>query len=288
MLRKLALLAGMTGAVAWAQNETVYAPPAPAAPDQGTNQGGVNFELDAIYVSNYVYRGVDYSKAVDPKTLDRGSSNTDSYADATMTLDLGPKMPHPFVSVLANIYDSDPISKFQVFEPSIGANYTLQPITVTLALQSSIYPKREDFDTSEVYGRIDLNDARLWRSDRPVLSPYVMGAYDYVIDNGSYFETGIRHDFVFDDLHLTISPIGRVAYTLGWQQQFTFIQENGSGWQHWDLGLEAKYALNSLLNVSKRWGEWYVKGYLFHTEHLAHTTVGQSVDWGGIGIGFEY
>src|SRR5690349_18156010 len=104
MVRKVALLVGMAGSVALGQNETVYAPPAPVAADQGTNQGGVKFSLDAIYVNNYVYRGVDYSKAVDPKTLDRGASNTDWYADATMVFDLGPKMPHPFVAILANVY----------------------------------------------------------------------------------------------------------------------------------------------------------------------------------------
>lgn len=288
MLKRLALLSGLVASVALAENETVYAPPAPASPNSGTNQGGVNFELNALYLTNYVYRGVDYNKAVDPDTQNSGKSNTDLYADAKMSFDLGPKMPHPYVAVLANIYDSDPVSKFQVFQPSAGADLTLRPVTFTVALQSSIYPKREDEETAEVFGRIALDDGRIWGSDKPVFSPYLAAAYDYVIDNGSYIEAGISHDFTFDDLHLTVTPVARLAYTMGWQQQFTFIQEEGSGWQHWDVGLEAKYSLNSLFNMSRRWGDFYLRGFVYHTEHLASGTVGQTVDWGGVGIAFNY
>jgi hypothetical protein len=288
MLKKMALVVAVTGSVALAENETVYAPPAPTPVEQGTNQGGVKLDLDALYMTKYVYRGVDYTRAVDPETLNRGTSNTDLYTDARMAFDLGPKMPHPFVAIAANTYDSDPVSKFQEFRPSVGADYTLQPITFTAALQSYIYPKREEDETSEFYGQIALNDARLWGSDKPVLSPYVMWAYDYVINNGDYFEVGIQHDFELEDLHLTLTPITRIAYTCGWQQQFTFVQENGTGWQHWDIGLQAMYSLNSLVNISNRWGDWYLKAFYFHTEHLSHTTVGQSEDWGGIGLTFKY
>jgi hypothetical protein len=289
MLKKLALVAGLaTSSLAFAQNETVYAAPAPTTPDQGSNQGGVQFQLDLLYLTAYVYRGVDYNKAVDPTTKEKGTSNTDVYSDAKMSFDLGPKMPHPFVSVSANVYDSDPVSKFQEFRPAVGADLTLRPITFTAGVQSYIYPKREQFETSEIFGQIALDDARIWNSDKPILSPYIMGAYDYDLNNGTYLEAGIRHDFVVEDYHLTLTPVARIAYMMGWQQQFSFVQEDGTGWQHWDLGIEAKYSLNSLLNMSHRWGDWYLRAMYYHTEHLANTTVGQSEDWGGIGIRFEY
>jgi hypothetical protein len=82
--------------------------------------------------------------------------------------------------------------------------------------------------------------------------------------------------------------VARVAYTHGWQQQFAFFTQEGDGWQHLDLGVNLQYKLNSLLNLSHRWGEWYLHGEVFYTEHLTDTTVGQTGSYGGVGIGFEY
>ena len=291
MFKKLVLSAAVgsaTLAMAQDHTESVYAPPSPVASNQGVNEGGVKFDVDVMYLTKSVYRGVDYTQAVDPATQDQGKSNTDMNLNAQMTFDLGAKMPHPFFALEANTYDSDPVSKFQEFRPTIGVDFTLAPLTFTAALRSYVYPKREDLETSEVDGQIAFDDGRLFGSDKPVFNPYVMAAYDYVVNGGWYYEAGIKHDFVFDDMHLTLTPTARIAYTMGWQQQFTFVQENGTGLQHWDVGLTASYSLNSLLNISKRWGDLYVRGYLFHTEHLAHTTVGQTVDWGGLGIGFQY
>lgn len=286
---KLAFGVAMTAGMALAQDDTVYAPPIAIAPDKGTNQGGVSFELNVRNLTDYVYRGVDYTEVVDPETAATGGENNlDLNMDVMMRFDLGDRVPHPFVGAAVNVYDSDPVSRFQEFRPIVGADLELQPVTFTGALQSYTYPQREQLDTSEMLGKIQLDDSRLVGSDVPLLNPYVLVAYDYDLNNGWYAEAGISHDFLIEDISLTITPIVRIAYTHGWQQQFAFFAEDGTGWQHLDVGANFQYKLNSLLNLSRRWGDWYLRGQIFYTEHLTSTTVGQTLTWGGLGIGFEY
>lgn len=279
----LAAVLGLSAGFALAQEETVYAPPKAVAPDEGTNQGGVSFDLDLLYLSNYVYRGVDYSDVPDAS-----GSALDWLAAGAISFDLGQRAPHPFIAASANVYNPDPVSRFQVLDAAIGADWKLQPVTFTVAVQSFTYPERDFANTAEANGRILLDDSTLFRSDKPVLNPYIFGAYDYELNNGWYIETGVSHDFEIEDLALTITPIARIAYTISWQQQFIFVADPGTGWQHYDLGVVLQYKLNSLLNLSKRWGEWYIRGEVFYTEHLSNGTVGQTTTWGGAGIGFNY
>ncbi len=272
-----------------AQEESVYAPPEPVTANEGTNQGGVSFKLDVMYLSDYVYRGVDYTEVVDPATKAAGHEDAlDVHSDFAMQFDLGERVPHPFIRASVNLFDTDPVSQFQEIRSAIGSDLTLQPVTFTLAAQNYTLPQREDVESSEVYGQILLNDSRIFHSDEPVFSPYVLGAYDYDINDGWYIEVGASHDFVFEDLFLTIRPVFRIAYTVGWQQQFAFNVDDGTGWQHVEYGVEADYKLNSLLNISKRWGEWNLRAKLMHTDHLASKTVGSTQTWGGLGIGMEY
>src|SRR5438874_6592879 len=42
--------------------ESIYAPPQPAREDEGLNEGGVHTDLTVRYMSDYVYRGIDYSE----------------------------------------------------------------------------------------------------------------------------------------------------------------------------------------------------------------------------------
>lgn len=289
-MRKWITVASLAGicTLGLAQEESVYAPPSPVPQNEGTNQGGIHFELDLAYLTDYVYRGVNYSAVDDPDEKSSSNSIANLHTDAKIQFDLGDRMPHPFVAISANISDADPVSRFQEFQTAVGADLWLQPVMFTLALQDYTYPEREDDESSEVYGKIQLNDSQLFHSDTPVISPYLLVAYDYDLNDGTYIETGISHDFVFEDWFLVVTPVARIAYTNGWQQQFVFTSDDGTGWQHYEVGFHAQYKLNSLLNVSKRWGEWYLSGQVMHTESLTSSTVGQTLNWGGVGIGFKY
>jgi hypothetical protein len=185
--------------------ESIYAPPEASPEDLQVNAGGVNFVLSATYWSDYVFRGIDRSET-------SGSEDSgNSQVEGLMTFDLG-KWPDLFLGVFTNINDADPISRFQEIRPYFGLELSARPVIFALGNTFYIYPDRDDFNTSEVWGRLMLDDSYFFRSDDPVLSPYVMLAWDYDKSDGFYIEFGVRHDFAFEDLPLTLSPVARVAY----------------------------------------------------------------------------
>src|SRR2546425_9224706 len=73
-------------------SESVYAPPAPANPDQGINEGGVHLDLTVNYMTDYVYRGIEVLEP--PGYEDRPNLQF----DGMLSFDLG-RTPHPFVGL---------------------------------------------------------------------------------------------------------------------------------------------------------------------------------------------
>jgi len=262
-------------------NESVYDNPPPPAANSGVNSGGVKFNIDATYFNKYVFRGVDHDS-----TAPNGDA-LNLLINAELEFDLG-KYPHPFFGVTTNVYDSDPQSRFQEVLPYVGVRWTIAPFTIEGGLNTYIYPQREGFNTDEVYGKLTVDDSFLFHTQHPVLQPYFLAAFDYERANGWYMETGIQHDFIFEELGLTITPKADVAYIIHYKQNFIYENDNDQGFQHADVGVELKYSLNTLLNVSRRLGEFDLKGYLFYTDKLQSAVTGDYVVWGGFGMGFAY
>src|ERR1051326_6523861 len=101
--------------------ESVYAPPQPAREDQGVNEGGVNVNLSAMFMTDYVYRGIDRSGS-------GGAEDAPNLSiDSRLAWDLG-RRPHPFVGVFVNVYDSDPASRFQEVRPYFGFDWNMRPL----------------------------------------------------------------------------------------------------------------------------------------------------------------
>src|SRR5579863_3861029 len=84
---------------------SVYPEIMPSGDQQGMNSGGVNFGLDVDWLSDYVYRGVDQS------TPGRRPESALQF-NANAEFDLG-KLPHPFIGLFVNVFNSDPISRFE-------------------------------------------------------------------------------------------------------------------------------------------------------------------------------
>ena len=284
----MASAAGASGA----DNEGVYAVPEPPTKANGVNLGGVSLDLSIAYFNHNVYRGVDHSigNAKSNSTIDFlvKSSSLNLDIDTKLSFDLG-KFPHPFVGLHSVVYDADPLSRFQEIRPFIGAEWTIKPFTLEGGNTTYIYPDRENLNTAEVYGKVTFDDSVLLHMDKPFLSPYFYGAYDYDKNNGWYLETGVTHDFTFEDLGLTFTLQADAAYIIGLQEQFVFINElHDTGFQHFDVGLKANYSLNRLFHVSYRFGEFDLLGFLFSTGKLDSDLTANNVIWGGAGIGFKY
>jgi hypothetical protein len=250
--------------------------------DQEINNGKVHFSFDFAYSNRYLYRGVDHDAVASH------SNSLNLLFDGKLEFDLD-KYPHPYVEVFTNIYDSDPVSRFQEVRPILGVNWDVKPFDLDLSEISYIYPERESFNYPEIDFKITLDDNLILNTERPVLSPYVLGAFEYQKHEGWYVETGVKHDFVFEDWGIVVTPQACIAWISGLQQQFVFINTiKSTGWQHLEIGLNISYSLNKLLNVSTKYGEFDVKGYGFYDDKLSDQVTASNAFWGGIGLGFRY
>jgi hypothetical protein len=275
---------------------SVYAPPEPERPEDLTNRGGVNVDLNFRYLTDYNYRGISFNRAVfTPPAAGRAAVGqlhaANFQADGTLTFDLG-KMPHPFVAVLANINDSDPLSRFQEIRPSAGLEYKLRPIVLRTGVNAYIYPERERLkpspNTAEVFVRVTLDDTYFFLTDSPVLEPYVSAAYDYQVNDGWYLEAGLRHAFAFTDQGATLTPYADVAYVSHYDRTFVAVSPQDSGFQHYDVGLTADLSLNRLFALPRRYGTFELEGNLTYTGKFSNPVLANTEVWGGGGLKYRY
>jgi len=285
-----------SSAIAQQAPDSVYAPPAFPGETEGINEGAVRFELGVSYFTDYVYRGVEVFEVLGPE------DSLNLHIDTKLSFDLG-KLPHPYVGVFVNIADDDAVSNFQEIRPTVGFDWTIKPIIVSGGFTSYIYPERDNRETSEVFLQIGLDD-KVLVGGNPIPAPYIMAAYDFDLYDGLYLEAGVKYRLLFEDLGLTVTGIGRVAYVSGYASQIKTdtgiglqpgffstaltTDENINGIQHWQVGLETKYSLNKLFNVSTRYGEWSLQGFVYYTDDFDATINATSQIWGGGGLRFEY
>jgi hypothetical protein len=190
--------------------------------------------------------------------------------------------------VFVNTFNADPQSRFQEIRPYIGLEWTLRPVIFTVGHNTFIYPDRDQLNTAEVFGKIALDDSYFFRTDDPILSPYVFAAYDYDLYDGLYVEAGVEHEFIIEGTGIVLTAQASVAYVNSQDQFISPGATNGAGFQHYQLGLIGSYRLNPLLGIPTRYGEWTFKGYLFYTDQIEHNLEADRQMWGGAGIGFSY
>lgn len=282
--------------------ETIYDVEAPHAEDAGFNAGGVNFDLTVRYMTDHVFRGIDRGEGSgnfrddegNPVVFDPDEPNFEPGAedaanlqfDGRFKFDLG-RAPSPFGGLFANVYNDDPISRFQEIRPYVGVELMVRPLIIALGQTTYIYPEREDVNTGEVWASVTLDDSILFRSERPVLAPYVMAAYDYDLYDGFYIEAGIKHEIAIEDTPITLTFIADAAFVVD-HPQFTFAGGEDTGLQHYDVGVIGRYNLNTLFNISRRYGTFHFEGYLWYTDGIDDDLLADTQLWGGAGIAFRY
>jgi hypothetical protein len=278
--------------------ESIYLPPGPPREEEGVNAGGVNFSLHVSYLTDYVYRGIDQSERLSAldgvgevvPDADVGAEDAPNLQfDGSLELNLG-RLPHPVAGVFANVYNDDPVSRFQEIRPYFGFDWDLRPLRIRAGQISYIFPEREGLNTNEIWASVTFDDSRLWRTERPLFAPYVYGAYDYDLYNGFYIEAGVRHQFELEDTGITVTAVADVAYVIN-NAQFTNLtspEPEDSGFQHYDVGLIGSLSLNRTLGIPRRYGEWALEGTLYYTDGIDSGLRADTQVWGGTAIVFRY
>ncbi len=281
-------------ALAQAAPPSVYAPPEIPTEADGTNLGAVHMDFSVSYFTDYIYRGVEVFET--PGAEDQ----LNLQFDGKVSFDLG-KLPHPFVNVFVNVADDDPVSDFQEIRPTVGFDWTVKPIVISAGYTAYIYPDRDDYATSEAFLKIAL-DENVMFGGKSVPTPYVMGAYDFDLYDGVYLEAGVEYKLKFQEIGLTLNFLGNIAYVSNWDAfpvgdagpfagfftSPTTTDTTVSGLQHWQVGVVGEYSLNTLFNISDRYGEWLVRGCLYYTSDLDSDINATDQVWGGAGITFRY
>ena len=278
--------------------ESIYLPPGPPREEEGVNSGGVNFSLRVSYLTDYVYRGVDQSErlaalneaGVLVPNADVGAEDAPNLQfDGSLELNLG-RLPHPVAGVFANVFNDDPISRFQEIRPYFGIDWDLRPLRIGAGQISYIFPEREDLNTNEIWASITFDDSKLWRIERPLLAPYIYGAYDYDLYDGFYLEAGVKHQFELEDTGIMVTAIADVAYVID-NAQFTDLtspEPEETGFQHYDVGLIGTLSLNRALGIQRRYGQWTLEGSLYYTDGINSGLRADTQVWGGVTVGFKY
>jgi len=143
----------------YGDDDSVYAPANPLHDEEAVNGGGAHLDLNFSYVNRYVYRGVNHD------AVSTHSNALNLLAEGRLSFDLG-DYPHPFVGVFANIYDADPLSRFQEVRPYVGFTWNLRPFLLEAGNINYIYPQRENLNIPEVYGKMTIDDALLLHKSR--------------------------------------------------------------------------------------------------------------------------
>lgn len=260
--------------------ESVYPQVTALTPEEGYNAGAVSFKMDASYWTRYVYRGVDQS------TKGKATENSLQF-NGYSEIDLG-KIPHPFIGLFANVFNNDPVSRFEEVRPYAGFKWIIKPLTFEAAYQIYQFPNRRAQDTQETSAHLSLDDSRVWRTEKPIFSPYIFGSWDFDLYQGFYVEAGIKHDFVIEDFGITLTPSAAAAYVLDNKYYREGTNTKGTGMQHVQAGLTLSYNLNTLFNVPRRYGLFEIKGWGYYTEGIDNQLRGDTRLYGGAGISFQY
>ena len=259
----------------------VYVPQETPTLEQLTNQGGVHFSLDVSYLSHYIFRGVD-------QTTPPLKNEKPLQFNSRLDFDLG-KLPHPYLGLFVNVFNNDPVSKFEEVRPFLGADWTIKPITIGGGYTSYIFPNREGKDTQEIFASLGMDDAAIFHTAHPFISPYIYAAYDFDKYAGFYIQGGIHHDFEIPKTGVVITGVADIAYVA--HNKFFIADPNqmqSTGWQHYDVGMELTYDLKGLIGIPRRYGTWELKGYLYYTNGIEAKLKGDTRIWGGVGLSFKY
>ncbi len=271
------------------ENQSVYALPAPPTEKTGTNLGGISLASEVRYMTQHIYRGVNITDLISDVSGKATNGGPNFQFEGYLSFNLD-KLPHPFIGIFTNILDADQFSNFEEVRPMIGAEWKIRPLVLTVTNSTYIYPERSAAGTSDVSLKVLLDDAAVLRREKPLFSPYVLAARDYDNYKGWYLEFGVSHEFPIANTGITLTTLANIAYVA---DNDMYIQVNNpkqtnSGFQHYEVGLIAKYNLNQLFNVSQRFGSWNLTGYMNYTDGMDSDLRSASQLWGGGGLELRY
>jgi hypothetical protein len=279
-------------------------------PDQWDKPIPLSFEIGYTLVSDYVFRGINFSEYPD-----EGQEMPNHQMDVGVeldTADLGLNAGRVGVSFWFEWFaGQDQLTgdggSLQEVDYTVYWSFDLDQIATTVELGYIAY----DFPqasgdaacTHELYLLLSLDDSKLFGTERPVLNPYFYYGIDVDDgDLGSWMELGVSHDFAFGEMagleqtpvlkDLTFTPSFVMGIDHRYLHHFALLGDpaaEGPGTQIATLtyGGELAYDLGGALGMPERYGSVALSGFLYYNQALRDELISDEF-WGGFQVAYAW
>ncbi len=284
------------------------------APPEWSKPIPLSFSLGYTMVSDYVFRGVNYSEF-----QGEGREGLNHQLSAGTELDLARGGAFGFTTWF-EFYAFQENSNFsetshnnlQEVDYTLYYKYDLSKLNEKIPLVVETgwifytfnQAKGDAYLTQEWYAKLSLNDASLFGAEDNVLNPYVAYYMDVDDYQGSWIEIGVSHDFALSKLgckdtpflkDITITPsavlgIDHRYYTASNDDGDSLLGK-GTRLANIVYGLAVKYDLGSALNIPAKYGKYGVAGFVNYSQPLAdglRETVMDDEFYGGLSLTFGW
>lgn len=317
----LALIVGVAGlaAPAWGQESVLLAAaggdeaPDGAAPaedaDEPVKSLPVEFTIDYVLVTDYVWRGINLSEY-----RGEGREKLNHQLDLSATANLKDLGLPDFGSVTLDVWfeyyvgneslDAAADNKLQEVDYTVAWEYEIPktPLTVEAGWIAYVFPHAggKAHESFEVYGRVGLDDSKLFGTEDPVLSPSVAYYYDYDSVKAGFLITTIEHEFAMDDLARGAAVLRDITLT----PAASFILDNryldkaigpapghsrhkSTSLSSVDVGVEAGYDLGKALDLPDDCGSLKLSVFANYSHPLRRDLLANEF-YGGLRIGWKW
>ncbi len=255
----------------------------------------LTFSLDYTLVSDYIFRGVNFSEF-----SGEGHERLNHQLSAGIEADLGDFGAVGFCAWFEwfegqenKNFDPAAHGKLQEVDYAFYWSYDIPstPVSIETGWIAYSFPqaKGDAHITNEWYISLGVDDSFLFGTESSVLNPYVAYYLDTDDVKGCWIEMGISHDFALSEMgmksvpglkDMTLTP----SFVLGIDKgQF----DEGSHLHNLLYGLDVGYDLSSALNIPAQYGSLSLTGFLRFSQAI-NTDVISDEFFGGVSIGYEW
>ncbi len=270
--------------------------------EEGSKPAELSFSLDYTLVSDYVFRGINFSEFAGEG---REKPNHQMSTGIELATEYGNFGGFFWFEWFAGQGSLTPGSdNLQEVDYVVYWNYDIEQIATNLELGWIAYtfpPSGGDaHDTYEVYAKLSFDDSGVFGTQESVLNPYVYYGLDYDLGaNGSWIEIGISHDFALNEVagleaapvikDLTVSPSLVLGIDHRYLDKFAVTGSGGPSTRLANLnyGLAISYDVSGALGMDPKLGSLSLDGFLNFSQALRKGLLNDEF-YGGMSVSYGW
>ncbi len=280
---------------------------ADAAEDQWEKPLPLTFTLDYSLVSDYIWRGINFSEYADEGSERLNHQFTVGIELATEKL-LGADFGNFGTSLWFQFYNCHrgPLTSaegqgaLQEIDYALYWNYYVKPLSTKFETGwiSYTFPQLsgDANDTSEWYFSLAFDDKTLFKTKENVVNPTLSYYLDLDDVQASVLVFDMSHPFELAALgcertpilkDITITPTFQMIYEFHYYTRATGLGDGADRLTALNYGLDVTYDLGSALNIPEKYGSLSLSGFLNFSHALRRAIINDEF-YGGFKIAYEW